>query len=88
MSYMITTEDNPFDPREDFWAWDEWDRAHGYNTSAYLDRVSALPDEMPEAVIDKMRDDAIQEIIDIHSGGLYKALLIDEETPTKSTTAA
>lgn len=86
---MITTVDNPFDPRSDFGAWDEWDRAHGYNTSAYLDRVAMLPDEVPDVVIDKMRDDAIQEIIDIHGGGLYeKLLIVEDETPPRSTTAA
>lgn len=88
MSYMITTVDNPIDPREDFKAWDQWDRAHGYNTSAYLDRVSVLPDEMPDAVIDKMRDDAIMEIIDMHNGEIYKALLIEDEASPSSTTAA
>ena len=88
MAYMITTVDNPFDPRDDFKVWDQWDRAHGYNTSAYLDRVSALPDEVPEVIIDKMRDDAIMEIVDLHGGKLYKALLIVEETTPKSTTAA
>lgn len=88
MAYMITTEDNPYDPREDFRVWDQWDRAHGYNTSSYLDRVAMLPDEVPDIVIDKMRDDAIREIIDIHGGKMYKALWIDEDTPNKSTTAA
>lgn len=88
MSYMITTVDNPFDPREDFKAWDQWDRAHGYNTTSYLDRIAFLPDELPDAVIDKMRDDAIMEIVDIHGGKLYQALLIEEDTQPKSTTAA
>jgi hypothetical protein len=87
MSYMITTVDNPHDPRDDFKVWDEWDRAHGYNTSAYLDRVAGLPDDMPEAVVDKMRDLAIQEIIDIHSGGMYKALLV-EENPSETASVA
>jgi hypothetical protein len=88
MSYMITTVDNPIDPREDFRAWDQWDRAHGYNTSSYLDRVAGLPDELPDAVIDKMRDDVIFEIIRIHNGEMYDALLVDESSTTKSTTAA
>lgn len=88
MSYMITTVDNPFDPREDFRAWDQWDRAQGYNTSAYLDRVSGLPDELPEVVIDRMRDDAILEIIEIHSGEIYKALDVDEAVSTTPPTAA
>lgn len=88
MSYMITTVDNPFDPRDDFKVWDQWDRAHGYNTTSYLDRVSGLPDEVPDAIVDKMRDDAIMEIVDIHGGKLYLALLIEEDSPPNSTTAA
>lgn len=78
MASMITTEDNPYDPRTDFEAWYMWDVGQGYNTSSYLDRVAGLPDELPEAVIDRMRDDAIDAIIAIHSGGMYKKLLVDE----------
>lgn len=88
MAYMITTVDNPFDPREDFKAWDQWDRAHGYNTSSYLDRVAALPDEVPEVIVDKVRDDAIQEIIDIHGGEMYKALLIIEDDSSLTQAAS
>lgn len=88
MSYILTTVDNPFDPRSEFKAWDQWDRAQGYNTSAYLDRVAGLPDELPEVVIDKMRDDVILEILEIHGGEIYKALDADEEVPSSPSTAA
>lgn len=88
MAYMITTVDNPFDPRDDFRVWDQWDRAQGYNTSSYLDRVAGLPDEVPDVIIDKMRDDAILEIIKIHAGGMYKALLIEDDEGPNTTTAA
>ena len=87
MSYMITTVDNPFDPRTDFEAWYMWDTGQGYNTSAYLDRVAALPDELPDAVVDRMRDDAIEEIIQIHAGGMYKKLLV-EDAPTQAASVA
>ena len=87
MSLMITTMDNPHDPRVDFKVWDEWDRAHGYNTSSYLERVAALPDELPDVMIDRMRDDAILEIIEMHGGQMYKALSLDEELPQAASVA-
>ena len=85
---MITTTDNPYDPRSDFGAWYAWDTAHGYNTSAYLARVAAVAEEFPEAVQDKQIEEAMDEIIAIHSGGMYKKLLIDEEETSTSTSAA
>ena len=85
MAFMITTVDNPYDPRTDFGAWYMWDTGHGYNTSARLDRVSAIADEMPEAVRDKQIEEAIDEIIAIHSGGMYKKLRI-EDAPAAVTT--
>lgn len=79
MPSMITTVDNPYDPRTDFRAWYMWDTGHGYNTSAYLDRVAAVAEEFPEAVRDRNIEDAIDEIIAIHNGGMYKKLMIEEE---------
>lgn len=80
MASMITTVDNPHDPRTEFEAWYMWDTGQGYNTSAYLDRVSAITDEMTEPVRDRLIELAIDEIIEIHSGGMYKKLKIDDST--------
>lgn len=85
MASMITTLDNPYDPRTDFEAWYMWDTGHGYNTSAYLDRVAALSEEFPDAVIDRQIEDAIDEIIAIHAGGMYKKLKIDDDSLTTTT---
>lgn len=76
---MITTVDNPYDPRIDFAAWYAWDVEQGYNTSAYLARVAVVASEMPEIVQQKQVEEAIDEIIKIHDGGMYKKLPIDEK---------
>lgn len=78
MAAMITTEDNPFDPRFDFDSWYAWDVAQGYNTCSYLARIVLLPDDFPEEYNDRMIEQAIDEIIKIHDGGLYKKLPIEE----------
>lgn len=78
MASMLTTEDNPHDPRLDFAAWFAWDVEQGYNTCAYLARVAVLPEGFPEAVVQAYRESAMDEIISIHAGGLYKKLPVED----------
>lgn len=80
MASMITTEDNPYDPRTDFGAWYMWDTGQGYNTSSYLARVASVSEDFPQVVIDRQIEDAIDEIIDMHSGKIYKKLQIEDDT--------
>jgi len=77
MASMLTTVDNPFDPRSDFKAWYAWD-VMNYNTCGYLARVAHVPDNLPQVLIDKYMEDAMDEIIAEHAGGLYKKLPVDE----------
>jgi hypothetical protein len=79
MGAMITTIDNPFDPRLDFKAWYAWDTQEGYNTCAYLARVALVSPDLPEAVQEQQIEDAIDEIIEIHAGGMYKKLPVRSE---------
>lgn len=74
MAAMITTLDNPHDPRQDYDAWYQWDIEHGYYTCAYLARVAKVSDEFPQEVRDAEIEAAIDEIIEIHAGGMYKKL--------------
>ncbi len=78
MASMITTIDNPYDPRQDYPSWFAWDVANGYNTCAYLARVSWVSEYLPQIVQDAQIEAAIDEIIAIHDGGLYKKLPISE----------
>jgi hypothetical protein len=76
VAVMVTTVDNPFDPREDFTSWYAWDVEQGYNTVAYLARVAVVADELPEFMRSQQIEAAIDEMIEIHAGGLYKKLPI------------
>ena len=75
MAVMLTTIDNPYDPRTDFKAWNAWDISHGYNTCAYLARVLADTDDFPSEYNERLAEFAIDEIISIHAGGMYKKLV-------------
>lgn len=74
MNVMITTEDNPYDPRTDFPSWYAWDVQQGYNTCAYLARVLNETDDFPNEYNDRLAEAAIDEIIAIHDGGIYVKL--------------
>lgn len=69
--YMLTTDDNPFDPHTQFDAWNDWDTSNGYNTLSYLDRVLITSPELSEADQDLAYNRAIDEIISVN-GMLYK----------------
>jgi len=74
MAVMVTTVDNPYDPRTDFLAWNTWDIDHGYHTTAYLARVLAETDDFPQEYNDRLVEQVIDEMIVIHADGLYKKL--------------
>lgn len=78
MGSMITTVDNPYDPRLDFKAWYAWDVAQGYNTCSYLDRVASIPESWPAGIRQMVLEQAMDEIISIHDDGLYKKLPVDQ----------
>jgi hypothetical protein len=78
MAAMITTVDNPIDPREDFDRWYTWDVQNGYNTCAYLSRIAFLLPDDPEELNDHQIEAAIDEIIAIHDDGMYKKLPITD----------
>ena len=44
--YMLTTNDNPFDPYDQFDSWFMFDVDKGYNSCGLLDRVERAIDEI------------------------------------------
>lgn len=60
---MLTTNDNPFDPFEQFDDWLMFDKGKGYNCCERLARIIKLTDEMSEVEEDLERERAIDEII-------------------------
>ena len=45
----LTTEDNPYDPFDEFEEWFNFDVTQGYHTCAYLARVTTTSTDLTEA---------------------------------------
>jgi len=88
--YMLSTRDNPYDPRTHFDEWYAWDITHGwhmeedgtthlgYMTSAYLSRIANVTDELSPAIYWRAINDAIDEILEQNLTGNYIKLLVEE----------
>lgn len=71
----ITTEDNPFDPIDDFDNWYAFDTSNGYNTLSYLARIARTSDDLPEEENQKEIERAIDEICYFNLTGNYKKVV-------------
>jgi hypothetical protein len=72
VEYMLTTVDNPFNP---FTQWDEWlsyDMSMGYNTTAFLDRIAKVSNDLPEPDETFAVQSAIDEIVKENVSGMWK----------------
>jgi len=72
---MLTTIDNPYDP---FTQWDDWyafDVEKQYNSCSYLARIAVTSDELSESDQHLAIEQAIDEIVEINSIGLYKKVV-------------
>lgn len=78
--HMLTTVDNPFNPVEQFDEWNAWDQREGYNTLAYLARVTVTSDELSPADQSAAIEQAMDDVVALN-GGLYT------KVPVKPTTA-
>lgn len=41
---VLTTIDNPYNPRTDYELWKQWDEENEYNTEAYIGRLLLMED--------------------------------------------
>ena len=69
--YMLTTSDNPYNPFTNFDEWYAWDVANGYNTCAYLARVSKDSPDISPAQSNTEINNAIDEILEFNLTGNY-----------------
>jgi hypothetical protein len=69
---MLTTEDNPFDPFENFDEWFAFDTQKGYNTCSYLARIANISPEMSPEEEELEVERAIDEILEFNLLGNYK----------------
>lgn len=69
---MLTTVDNPYNPRTDYDAWLQWDHDNEYFTQEYLSRLANPDPDMDEEEEDELYAQATQEIIEADVLGVYK----------------
>lgn len=72
---MLTTEDNPFDPFDQYEGWLAWDTRAGYHTPAYLARVTISSFDLSEPDQDVALENSIDEIIELNKTLPYKKVV-------------
>lgn len=76
---MLTTEDNPYDPFNQFMEWYNYDEGHGYHTCAYLARVTRSSSALSDLDDEEAQNSAIDEIISFNLTGNYKKVYESSE---------
>lgn len=72
--YAITTNDNPYDPFEQFTKWYMFDEEKGYHTTAYLGRIARTSDQFTDEENNHEIERAIDEIIKYDFMNIYKKI--------------
>ena len=83
--FRLTTNDNPFDPFDEFENWLNFDSTVlGYNSSAYLARMFPDSDLYTEEEREAVLEDTIDKIIELDPLNIYKKVskefVLDEQT--------
>ena len=68
---MLTTIDNPFNPHTQFKQWFVWDEMKGYHTSGLLARETYSSYELPESMLKRAIEDAIDDIVSVNYSGMH-----------------
>lgn len=71
---VLTTKDNPYDPREDYAKWLEFDHAKGYYTQEHLARLVNIDVEAEGPLVQTLIELAKLDIIDNDMTGMYVLL--------------
>ena len=69
---MLTTNDNPYNPFDEFALWLLFDKQKGYNTCEYLARIAQLSDDLSEKEAEDEIERAMDEIIMYDPFAIYK----------------
>ena len=69
---MLTTNDNPFNPFDQFDSWFLFDVEKGYNSCAYLSRIAKTSEQMSDDENEEEIERAIDEIIKYDFMNIYK----------------
>lgn len=68
----LTTNDNPYDPFDDFILWYMFDMEKGYDCCGKIDRLANYTDDMTENEIEIEKERAIDTLISIDLLDIFK----------------
>ena len=71
---MLTTVDNPYDPRTQYDLWLAWDHDNMYFTQEYLARLLNLSPDLDEDEVEQLINETIEEILELDVLGIYKKI--------------
>ena len=72
---MLTTLDNPYDPKSQYPQWKTWDAENGYFTEEYIARIANIPVNVEiddDLAISRYVNAAIQSILENDTLEIYK----------------
>ena len=69
---MLTTNDNPYCPFDQFNLWLMFDKEKGYNTCEKIARIAELAEDMTQKEEDEAIEKAIDRIIELDILDIYK----------------
>ena len=79
--YMLTTNDNPFNPFDDYDQWSAYDKERHYDSAERLMRIAQITDDMTSIEEDKEIERAIDEIIKYDILNIYNKVSRDITYP-------
>jgi len=85
---MLTTEDNPYDPFDQYDEWYAYDERKGYHSLGLLGRIAFVSDDLSEADQHVAIELAIDEIVRENVTGLYKKVSRETNRPSPSELVA
>lgn len=74
---VLTTIDNPFNPKKEYEKWKQFDQDNDYNTEEYLARIADIPSDTEldnEPLINQLQTKAMYSILEHDVLGIYKLI--------------
>nr|DAK94045.1 MAG TPA: hypothetical protein [Caudoviricetes sp.]DAM57745.1 MAG TPA: hypothetical protein [Caudoviricetes sp.]DAO34503.1 MAG TPA: hypothetical protein [Caudoviricetes sp.]DAS12624.1 MAG TPA: hypothetical protein [Caudoviricetes sp.]DAW82747.1 MAG TPA: hypothetical protein [Caudoviricetes sp.] len=78
MARMLSTIDNPYDPRTDWNEWFAFDVVHGYNTCGLLARFVSSSSSLSEELEQEEIENAIDRILKFDGTNFYQTFEVDD----------
>lgn len=70
--YLLSTDDNPYSPFDEFDRWYEFDTYHNYNSLEYIDRIAQTNPNDSEEERSRKVNEAIDQIIKFNPLNIYR----------------